>query len=72
MNGTIILHTETKEQEDAIKAFAKAMKIPFEVAKESPYDPEFVSKVKKSRQEYKDGNFVTVEKREIKSFLGIE
>uniref|UniRef100_UPI003593D295 DUF2683 family protein n=1 Tax=Aquiflexum sp. TaxID=1872584 RepID=UPI003593D295 len=40
------IHTENIEQEDALKAFAKALKIKFEVAKESPYDPDFVEKIK--------------------------
>jgi hypothetical protein len=31
-----------------------------------------VAKIKKSRQEYKDGNFITVEKENLKSFLGLE
>lgn len=36
------------------------------------YNREFVEKVKKSQQEYKDGDFVTVEKDDFKAFLGIE
>lgn len=36
------------------------------------YNPEFVDKVKKSQQEYRVGDFVSVEKDDFKKFLGIE
>lgn len=36
------------------------------------YNPEFVEKIKRSQQEYKDGDFITVEKEDFKTFLGIE
>lgn len=36
------------------------------------YNPEFLAKIKKSRKDYKDGNFITVEKQNFKTFLGIE
>ncbi len=39
----------------AIKAVMKALKIKFEVSKEKPYNPEFVAKIQKGRQDYKDG-----------------
>jgi hypothetical protein len=48
------------------------LKIKFEVNKEKLYNPEFVAKIQKSRQDYKDGNFVTVEKDNFKTFLGLE
>ncbi|MCC5929438.1 MAG: hypothetical protein JJU28_09355 [Cyclobacteriaceae bacterium] len=72
MNNTIIIHTENKEQEKALKAFAKALKMKFEVAKEKPYDPEFVARIQESREQYKKGEFISVEKKDIKSFLGLE
>jgi hypothetical protein len=50
----------------------KAFKIKFEIKTEKPYNPQYVAKIKKSRQEYKDGNFITVEKENLKSFLGLE
>ncbi len=71
MNNTIILHTETKEQENALKAFAKALKIKFEVAKEKPYSPEFVAKIKKSEKEFEDGNYSAVDKKDLKKLFGI-
>jgi hypothetical protein len=72
MNNTIIIHTETREQENALKAFAKALKIKFEVAKESSYSPDFVAKIEKSELEFEEGNFTRIEKKDLKSFLGIE
>ena len=50
-----IIHPENNEQEDALKAFVKALKIKFETAKGSPYDPDFVHKILESRQQVKEG-----------------
>ncbi|AXE18870.1 hypothetical protein DR864_14485 [Runella rosea] len=36
------------------------------------YDSEFVDRIQKSREEYSEGNFISVEKEDIKGFLGIE
>ncbi len=68
----IIVHPETTEQENALKAFAKALKMKFEVAKEKPYDPEFVAKIEESREQYKKGEFISVDKKDIKRFLGLK
>ncbi len=56
----------------AIKAVMKALKIKFEVSKQELYNPEFVAKIKKSKQQHRDGNFVTVERENFKFFLGLE
>ncbi|MEY4540191.1 MAG: hypothetical protein RLZZ306_1948 [Bacteroidota bacterium] len=56
----------------AIKAVMKALKIKFELNKEEPYNPEFVAKIQKGRQDYKDGNFITVKEENFKAFLGLE
>lgn len=53
--NTFIIHPETEEQENALKALVKALKIKFEITKEKPYDPEFVAKIQKSRLQAKDG-----------------
>jgi hypothetical protein len=71
MNNTIIIHPENKEQENALKAFAKALKIKFEVAKKSNYDPDFVAKIEKSEQEFEEGNYTRVGKEDLKNFLGM-
>jgi hypothetical protein len=49
-----IAHPTTSEQADALKAFFKALKIKFEVT-EKPYDPDFVAKIEKGRQDFAEG-----------------
>ncbi len=68
----ITAYPSDTSQVEAMKAVMKAFKIKFEIKKEKPYNPEFVAKIQKSRQDYKEGNFVTVEKENLKSFLGLE
>lgn len=55
-------YTSDNSQIDAIKAFMKALKIKFEVAKEteSPYNPEFVAKIQKSRKQAGEGKTVKI------------
>ena len=48
-----------------IKAFFKALKIKFEVAKDSPYDPEFVAKIEKSRKQADQGETVKIDLDDI-------
>ncbi|EOZ92862.1 hypothetical protein A33Q_3953 [Indibacter alkaliphilus LW1] len=55
-----------------MKAFAKALKIKFEVAKESPYNPEFIAKIQESKEQHKKGDFISIEKKDIKTFLELE
>ena len=57
--GTLIAHPENKEKTDALKAFMKALKIPFEENK-SPYKPEFVEKIKRSEEDFKAGKFKAI------------
>ena len=52
--ATVIMHPESKEQLTALKAFAKALKIKFEV-RECPYNPDFVKKILKSHELAKKG-----------------
>lgn len=66
-----IVHPENSEQVNALKAFIKALNMKFEVASESYYTPDFVEKIKKSREEFQAGNFVHVEKGDLQSFLGL-
>jgi cytochrome c len=58
-------YTADTSQIDAIKAFMKALKIKFEVAEESPYNPEFVAKIEKSRKQAKEGKTVKITLDEI-------
>lgn len=67
----ITAHPQDDSQIEAVKAFMKALKIKFEISKEKPYNPEFVAKIKKSEQEFKDGKFTRVKKEDLQSFLGL-
>jgi hypothetical protein len=56
---TVIMHPQNKEQLSALKAFAKALKVDFETEK-SPYNPDFVAKIKESQEQVKQGNVITI------------
>ena len=46
---------------EAIKAFAKALKMDFETkSSENPYDPDFVKKIIKGREDVKNGKGVKI------------
>lgn len=57
---TIIVYPKNKEQLTAFKAIAKAMQIDFKVNK-SPYESEFVAKIKRGEKAAKEGKGVKVE-----------
>ena len=59
--NVVIIHPETTEQEDALKALAKALNIKFEVATEKSYDLDFVSKIQESRQQASEGKTVKID-----------
>lgn len=46
--STLIMHPQNKEQETALKAIAKALKVSVET---SPYDPDFVAMIKKAQND---------------------
>jgi hypothetical protein len=51
---TLIFQPDNQEQVKALKAFAKALKISFKI-EDKPYDPEFVAKIKNSREDFEAG-----------------
>jgi len=57
----IIVHPSNEQEMSVIKAFFEALKIKFEVAKDSPYDPEFVAKIEKSRKQAAEGKTVKID-----------
>ena len=57
---TVIMHPKNKEQLSALKAFANALKVDFETEK-SPYNPDFVAKIKESKKQVEDGNYITLD-----------
>ena len=67
----LIVEPKNKKELQAIKAVLKALDISFRTEQESPYDPEFVAKIKKSEQQVKEGKVTRVKKEELKSFLGL-
>jgi len=54
---TLIVQPKNKEQLTALKAIMKSLKVDFKTEKsaESPYDPEFVAKMKRSEEDIKAG-----------------
>ncbi len=66
-----IAHPENAEQVNALKAFVKALKIKFEIPNERPYNEDFINKIKKSREEIKEGNFKKINKEDLQNFLGL-
>lgn len=63
--NVLIAHPANKDQMGVIKAFFEALEIKFEVAEKSPYEPEFVSKIQKSRKQAREGKTVKITLDEI-------
>lgn len=51
----LIAHPSNAQEMSIIKAFFEALKIKFEVAKDAPYDPEFVDKILQGDADFKAG-----------------
>jgi len=62
--GTLIVHPESEEKLLALKAFMKALKIRFEEEK-SPYNPEFVKKIKRSEEDFKAGKYKAIKTEDL-------
>jgi hypothetical protein len=58
--NVLIAHPNNDNELTVIKAFFEALKIKFEVAEESPYNPEFVAKIQKSRKQAAEGKTVKI------------
>jgi len=61
----ITAYTVDASQLDAIKAFMKALKIKFEVQKESPYNKKFVTKILQGEEEFKKGKSKAIKTAEL-------
>ena len=70
-NGEIyIVKTRGRDQARQIRAVLKALKIKFEVTNEnSPYDPAMITKIRKSKLQYKSGKYTRVSKKGLQKFL---
>jgi hypothetical protein len=44
----------------------------FEITREPSYNPDFVAKIKKSRDEFQASDFIPVEKEDLQSFLVLQ
>jgi len=62
---TLKIHTQDKEQLKTVKAILKALKVPFESSGESPYDPEFVAKIKESERQAKEGKVKVIRTEDL-------
>lgn len=62
---TLIVHPKNQEQLLAVESILKMLKIDFQKEQESFYDPEFVAKIKKSEQNFEDGNFTTIKVEDL-------
>lgn len=58
---TLIVEPKSRKQLNAIKAVLKALDIAFRKEKESPYNPEFVAKIKKSEEQFEKGEYITLD-----------
>ena len=63
---TLILQSNNQEKLEALKAVAKALKVKIK-SEESPYNPEFVAKIEKSREDMKAGKGRTVSMEELEA-----
>lgn len=67
---TFCIHTKDEEQARTVKAFLKALEIPFESSGESLYDPAFVAKIREGEKQFREGKFKTIESHEeLRSFI---
>jgi len=67
--NVFIVHPKTTEEVSALAAFMKALKIKFEISKGENYDPEFVSKIEKSRAQVKKGQVTRIAKDNLSQLL---
>lgn len=69
---TLIVELKSRKQLNTIKAVLKALDVTFRQEQESPYNPEFVARIRKSEQQFEEGKVTRVTKENIQSFLGLE
>lgn len=58
---TLIVEPKSRKQLNAIKAVLKALDVTFRKEQESPYNPEFVAKIKKSEEQFEKGAYITLD-----------
>ncbi len=66
--STFIVTAESTFQQKALKAFLKALEIPYKTKKEeSPYDPAFVAKIEQGRKDIAEGKGIVMTLEEIEA-----
>ena len=68
-NNVLIAHPNSEDEMSVIKAFFNALNIKFEIAKESPYNPKFVEKIKKIQ---KSANRTEVNPKDLWGSIGLQ
>ncbi len=68
----LIVHPKSSAEIKALKDYMEALNVKFEVFDINPYNSQFVSKILKSKQEFKEGDFVGVKKKDLKKYLGLK
>jgi|AntDeeMinimDraft_4_1070355.scaffolds.fasta_scaffold09343_1 predicted HAD superfamily phosphohydrolase YqeG len=63
--NTFIAQPKTREQESALRAFAKALNIEFVVKADKPYNQDFVKKIKESQEQVKNGKTKSLDLDEL-------
>lgn len=56
----ITVYPDDVTQIENLKAVMKAFKIKFKVVEDKPYDPEFVKKIVRAKEDSKQGKCVTI------------
>jgi hypothetical protein len=64
-SDVLLIQPGTLERLNALKLFLSTFNLNYEVHK--PYNADFVEKIQKSRQEFEDGKFKSVQKKDLKS-----
>lgn len=68
---TLIVEPKTKKQLEAVKAVLRALEVSFRKGDESFYNPEFVDKIQRSKQQVAEGKVTRVQKEDLQKFLGL-
>lgn len=70
--GPVTIHPKDQKQWSALKIIFEAMNVPFENEEASPYNPEFVAKIKRSEEQVQKGKITRIQKENLEDFLGIK
>lgn len=61
----ITIYPKSEEEASLFEQLAKALNVPFKKNTDSPYDPEFVDKIKRSEKNHKQGKFKTIKVEDL-------